>query len=75
MKTDLKLYAILHPAIDGSKGWICSSKSKAYKLIHNNKHIWKKYLLDIQDFEIIELAVKEDKLQETILEGMPELFL
>lgn len=77
MKTNLKLtlYAIIHPSIAGSKGWICSSKSKAYKLINNNKHIWESYQLNVEDFEIIELAVKEDKLLETIFEGMPELFL
>jgi len=69
----MTLFVVQHPHLP--KGFIISTKFKVKDFIEKNDKIWKKHNMDKKLFTVEEFSVKDTLLEETIKDGMPELFL
>jgi len=69
----IRLWVVKHPDLD--EVWICSTREKCITLVEMNEQVWAKYGMDTELFTFHHSSVKDQTLQRTIKDGMPELFL
>lgn len=66
------LVAIHHPHW---RGTFVVQRHMYKSFIEKNEHIWDKYNMDPDLFIIEDIWIKDDKIENILLEGLPELFL
>jgi len=66
---DIVMYFVTHEKV---KAYVFLSESKAKKFIKKNQHVWDKYEVEVEDFEIKEALVADEDLLEMYRENLQE---
>jgi len=66
---EIKMYFVTHKDV---KAYVFLNENKALEFIKKNKHIWDKYDIESDDFEVKEALVADKDLSKLYQENLPE---